>query len=152
MSSFEKLSLYTSLLALVVAGGSLLYTIRQVGLLKRQLQVDIRSRIAAVNRELLSLAFQDEELFRLFENQPLNNKSKQRHYIQMWLNHIFLMWDARQQQLLLESEWYADTKDISDFLSIETVGKHWEEVRSFYPPDFVAFVATLTNQRMLPVR
>ena len=147
MKADETISFFFSLLAVIISCGGLFYVIQQVRLLKRQLQVDFKSRAAAVNRELLGLAFNNPELFLLFEDKPLQSKSKQRHYIQMWLNHISLMWDARQQKLLSDAEWYSDTKDIADFFSIEIVRTHWEEVKSFYPPDFVGFISTLKRGR-----
>jgi len=130
----------------MVSCGGLIYTIRQVRLNKRRLQLDVKAQVAATNRDLLKLAFSNPELFSLFEDGIIQNESKRRHYIQMWLNHIFLMWEAHEQELLSDSEWYSDKKDIADFFTIKAVSKHWNEVKTFYPPDFVQFILCVSQQ------
>lgn len=139
----NTLNLVFSLLALSVSLGTLFYTVRQVRLLRSQLQIDADLRIAEVNRELLKMAFQDTELFDLFDDKPLSNKRKERHYLQMWFNHIHTMWNAHEHGLVSEAEWYSNVKDISVFFSINLVKKYWEESKCFFPASFVEFITSL---------
>ena len=133
-----------SLLSLLVSFATYLYVARQVRLLRSQIQIEAGFKIDAVNRELLTMAFNDAELFSLFEDRPFT-AYKQKFYIQMWLNHIDAMWQAHEHQLIKDSEWYAMKKDISDFFSINLVKQHWETVRSFHTPEFVQFVVSISS-------
>jgi hypothetical protein len=129
-----------ALLALLISIASLGYTVRQIHLLRCQLQEDVNFRMVGVNRELLAMAFEDAELFKLFEGKPMQNTCKQDHYIQMWINYTQLMWSARGKNLIDDSVWYSIEKEFRDFVSIPAVRKHWETKRKFYPPDFAQFV------------
>lgn len=143
----DLVSLALSLLALCVSVATLLYSIRQVGLLHGQLKVDADLRVAAVSRELFAMAFQDAELFNLFEDKPLLNKRKERHYVQMWFNHIQSMWNVHEHGLMSDAEWYSNMKDISVFFSLNIVKKYWEESKSFFPANFVQFITSLKDYR-----
>jgi len=143
----DIVSLALSLLALCVSVGTLFYTVRQVGLLRSQLKIDADLRVAAVSRELFTMAFQDPELFNLFEDKPLLNKQKERHYVQMWFNHVHTMWNVHEHGLISDAEWYSDMKDIALFFSINIVRKHWEESRGFFPANFVQFITSLKDYR-----
>jgi hypothetical protein len=136
-----------SVLALGVSIWTLLYTIRQVRLLRSQLGLDVDLRVAAVNRELLTMAFDDPELFNLFDDKPISNGNKERCYVQMWLNHVHTMWNIHKHGLKPDAEWYSDQKDIALLFSLKAVRKHWENSKSFFPADFVQFVASLKDYR-----
>lgn len=134
-----------SFFSLLVSLATYSYVVRQVGLLRSQIQIDAGFKIAAVNRELLGLAFEHNELFCLFEDKPFTD-FKQRHYIQMWINHIDSMWRANEHKLIEVSQWYAMKKDIADFYSISLVREHWEGVKTFYTPEFVQFITEILRQ------
>ena len=147
LKPLDLATLALSLLAVAVSVGSLAYTIRQVAFMRSQLRIDADMRIAAVSRELFAMAFQDPELFSLFEDKPMTNGRKEQHYVQMWFNHIHTMWNVHEQGLTSEAEWYGDIKDIALFFSIGIVRQRWEESRSYYPAQFVQFIASLRNYR-----
>lgn len=138
-------SLVLSFLALCVSVGTFFYAIRQVRFLRSQLRIDADLRVAAVNRELFTMAFHDAELFNLFEDKPLANKHKERHYVQMWFNHVHTMWNVHEHGLISDAEWYSDIKDIALFFSIKIVRQHWEESKGFFPANFVQFIASLKD-------
>jgi hypothetical protein len=148
--SFQDiLSPVLSILALCVSLASLSYTVRQIQLVHRQIHQDINFRIIGINRELLGLAFHDPELFLLFEDLPMSNPRKQKHYIQMWLNHAELMWGAAQRNLIEHSMWYSMQKEFRDFFSLSQVQRHWDTVKEFYSPGFVQFVAEFYTSKKL---
>lgn len=145
LNTQDVLTLGLSSLALLVSIWTLIYTVRQVGLLRSQIGLDLDMRVAAVNRELLTMAFNDPELFNVLDDKPLSNPHKERHYVQMWFNHVHTMWNVQKHGLKPEAEWYSDVKDIALLFSLTIVKKHWEDSKSFFPADFVQFIATLKN-------
>lgn len=140
MQSEQLFSNAIGFLALIIATGSALFTYGQLRLVKSQLQIDSYSRIAVVTRDLIGLAFSHTELLDIFEDRHLTDKRKEIRYLQLWINHIEVIWNIHKQGSLSGEHWQASVKDIEDFFSLSVVCEYWETVREYYPASFVQFI------------
>ena len=131
-------------LALVVSLIVMFFTARQVSLLVRQLRLDSLIKISDANREIISLGFDKPELWKtLYDSTDIadaKSAEERKRYLQLWFNHMHVIWKARNLGLLDRHEWSACKADMSDFLQIRSLKTHWEEVRNCYPKPFQKFL------------
>ena len=131
-------------LALAVSLIVMFFNARQLSLLMRQLRLDSLIKISDGNREIISLGFEKPELWKILydstEIPDAKNAEERKRYLQLWFNHMHVIWKAHELGLLDRHEWTACSIDIEDFLSIRSLRVHWQEVRSFYPEPFQKFM------------
>ena len=133
-------SLIISFVALGVSILAALFTGLQLHLFESQLKLEANSRIFDTTRELMSYGFQDSEFFQIFNGKAFSDLEKQRRYLQLWINHIFIIWDSANEGLISKSCWHAYTNDIKDFFSEHIIRSHWQEVKNSYPSKFCNFI------------
>lgn len=130
--------------ALFVSLVGMFFVTRQVSLLNRQLRLDSSIKISDANREIVSLGFGKSELWKvLYDSTEIHDPKsaeERKRYLQLWFNHMHIIWKAHDLKLLDRHEWIACKADIIDFLRVKTLKTHWVEVRNFYPKPFQKFV------------
>ena len=131
-------------LALTVSLFVMFLVARQVSLLNRQLRLDSLIKISEGNREIISIGFEKPELWKvLYDSSEIHDSKsaeERKRYLQLWFNHIHIIWKAHDLKLLDRHEWNACQADIADFLRIRSLRTHWSEVRNCYPEPFQIFL------------
>ncbi len=132
-------------LCAAVAGIAL--TLAQLRLFRRQLKLDALIRIMDSNREIVTLGFEHPPVWSLIEGESGTVTAQEalarRRYLQLWTNHMQLMWAARQLGLVSEGEWHAYRQNLGEFLRSPALRKHWASVARFYPKGFQRLVTQL---------
>ncbi len=133
-----------AVLALVVSLIVMFFNSRQLSLLVRQLRLDSLIKISDCNRQLVSLGFAKPELWKALNESTdlLDGKTAEdrRRYLQLWFNHMHVIWKAHRLGLLDRDEWNACRVDLIDSLRIRYLRTHWSEVKEYYPKAFQCFV------------
>src|SRR6185503_5293421 len=121
-------------LALFVSLFVMFITARQVSLLSRQLRLDSLIKISDANREIVSLGFEKPSLWKvLYDTNELHDPKsaeERKRYLQLWFNHIHVIWKSYHLDLLDRYEWEACRADIAGALKIRSLQTHWTEVRN----------------------
>ena len=133
---------------LLVALGGILLALLQLRLLRRQLKLDALIKIMDSNREIVALGFEYPALWSALEDNTATvfaeEAQARRRYLQLWINHMQVMWGAWRLGLISGREWEAYRSDIAEFLRVEALREHWTRVARFYPKGFQRLVAKLS--------
>ncbi len=125
--------------ALFIAFSSFSVAYVQMKLFNRQIRLDCLIRITAVNREILSLGFNDPELFRVLNGDRIDSE-KEKRYLQLWLNQIENIWQAQQSQLFQRDHFRALRRDIADMFQLKSMQEHWRKTSQYYSVGFCLFI------------
>ncbi len=140
-------STYFAALALIVSLFLMFLTARQVSLLSRQLRLDSQIKISDANRQIISLGFDKPELWKIVDDSreilDAKKAEQRKRYLQLWFNHIQIVWKANDLGLFDQDEWRASRADIADFLTIRALRTHWSEVKRFYSKPFQKFIDSI---------
>lgn len=133
---------------LLVALAGLVITLIQLSWLRRQLQLDALLRIMDSNRALVALGFDHPQLWTLLEDAPAVGSEVQvrRRYLQLWLNHMQILWTAWRLGVVSGLEWQAFERDMRDSLKTRCLQEHWKQVAGYYPKGFGRLIAQLSPQ------
>ena len=122
-------------------------TLSQLRLFRRQLKLDALIRIMESNRKIVTLGFEYPPVWSLIEGESATITAQEaltrRRYLQLWTNHMQIMWAARQLGLVSEGEWQAYRQDLGEFLRSPALREHWASVARFYPKGFQRLVTQL---------
>jgi hypothetical protein len=132
--------------ALVAVLAGLAFTLVQLAMLRRQLQLDALLRIMEANRALVALGFAHPTVWTVMEDGPVLGAEAQvrRRYLQLWLNHMQVLWTAWRLGVVSGGEWQAYQEDMAAFLDSQCVQAHWARVARYYPRGFRRLIATLS--------
>jgi hypothetical protein len=108
------------------------FTLGQLVLLRRQLKLDALIRIMESNREIMAMGFEHPAVWAVMEGStPPEVDAEilpQRRYLQLWMNHMQVMWMARRLGLVSGLEWTAYRQDMAESLRAPSLQAHWAEV------------------------
>lgn len=132
---------YVIVLPIVISCIAITLTLIQLSLLRRQLHLDALIKIVQSNRELMTMGFEKPALWEFFKGKwetvtDEAAKEQRRRYFQLWLNHMHVIWKAREVGLYDMHEWNCTRDDMADFFRLEPFRAHWHEVQRFYPEPF----------------
>jgi len=134
---------------LFVALGGIALTLVQLRLFRRQLKLDALIKIMDSNREIVTLGFASPTVWSLIEGESTTITAQEalarRRYLQLWTNHMQIMWAAWQLGLVSGREWHAYRQDLVEFLRTPVLQQHWASVARFYPKGFQCLVAQLSG-------
>lgn len=145
MTEYEKLTLFIASGALCIALISALFVFFQLRVGKKQVSLEHFSKIIAVNRELLTLGFQDPELFRVIDGKKIEDEVKLRKYLQLWVNQTDLIFKAKKAKVLDKETIKALDSDVAELFALQEMRKHWNEVGQYYSKDMQAYINRLIN-------
>ena len=132
---------------LFVAVAGIALTLAQLRLFRRQLKLDALIRIVDSNREVVSLGFEHPRVWTAMERSGETVSSSEalvrRRYLQLWTNHMQIMWAAWRLGLVPEREWAAYRQDLGEFFRTPALREHWTSVARFYPKGFRRLVTQL---------
>jgi hypothetical protein len=66
-------------------------------------------------------------------------------FIQLWLNHVVVVWKCRRNGMLDADDWDACCRDIESILALPAVREEWLRVRDYYPKAFQQELARVSN-------
>ncbi len=137
-----------SMAGLCVALVGIGLTFLQVFLMRRQLKLDALIRIMDSNRQLVALGFEHPAVWLALEEKGdallAEEVLAHRRYLQLWMNHMQIMWSAWRLGLVAGREWQAYRQDMTEFLRVKALQEHWDRVSRFYPEGFQRLVGELT--------
>ena len=133
---------------LLVAAVGISLTLLQLRLLRRQLMLDALVRIMDSNRAIVALGFEHPGVWSSLHSGATvlaEEAQLRRRYLQLWTNHMQMIWGAWRLGLVSRREWEAYRRDMSDFLRVPAWQEHWAQVAEFYPRGFRRLVAALVS-------
>ena len=126
-------------------------TLLQLLLLRRQLKLDALIKVMDSNREIVALGFEHPAVWSVMEDDPAtvlaSEATAHRRYLQLWVNHMQVMWMAWKLGLVSGREWAAYRLDMAEFLRGQSLQEHWTKVSRFYPEGFRRLVSELSSSR-----
>ena len=132
---------------LFVALVGMAFTLAQLVLLRRQLKLDALIRIMDSNRAIVTLGFEHPAVWTVLERTSPDpgptEGSAARRYLQLWVNHMLILWMAWRLGLVSGGEWEAYRLDMTEFLRAPSLRAHWVRVSRFYPRKFQELIAGL---------
>ena len=120
----------------------------QVRLLVRQLRLDAIMRLTESSRRFAAIAIERPELWESIQvAEPCckHESFRRDRYIQLWLNHVVVVWKCWHNGMLEAGDWEACCRDIESFLCLPAVQEEWLRVRDFYPRGFQRELARVSN-------
>lgn len=124
-------------------------TLFQLLLLRRQLKLDALIKIMDSNRQIVALGFEHPIVWAAMEGGAgtvfAEEALAQRRYLQLWMNHMQIMWGAWRLGLVSRREWEAYRLDMREFLRSPCLQEHWAKVWRYYPRGFRRLVAELAQ-------
>lgn len=130
-----EISEWVAVVSVVIAVASLAVHLR---LNLKQSRANALIQIYANNRDLLSMGFDHPQLLKVLSNGQEEDFS--RRYLQMWVNHMSLLFQLQKQGSLTREQWQAFELDIRDLMQIPAMETHWQPRGEFYPADFRNFI------------
>ena len=118
----------------------------QVRLLIRQLRLDAMLRVAESSRRFASVGIERPELWEAVGSKELKSGSDlvlRCRFIQLWLNHVVIVWKCWRTGMMDSSDWETCCRDIESILSLPAVREEWFRVQGFYPLRFQEDMARL---------
>jgi hypothetical protein len=120
----------------------------QVRLLVRQIRLDSLIRIADSSRRFAAIAIERPELWeamQIAEPRSGHEGFRRDRFIQLWLNHVVVVWKCWRSGMLDAGDWEACCRDIEAILSLPAVQEEWLRVRDYYPRAFQQELARVSN-------
>jgi hypothetical protein len=111
----------------------------QVQMLVRQLRLDAMLRVAESSRRFATVGIERPELWASIQSKESHGGPEEvvrNRFIQVWLNHVVIVWKCRRSGMIEASDWEACCRDIESILSFPAVREEWLRVRGFYPRKF----------------
>jgi hypothetical protein len=118
----------------------------QVQMLVRQLRLDAMLRVAESSRRFATVGIERPELWESVRSKDSKGGPEEilrSRFIQLWLNHVVIVWKCWRSGMLDASDWDACCRDIESLLSLPAVREEWFRVRVFYPRSFQEEVGRL---------
>lgn len=109
----------------------------QQHLTRQQSKAEAKARHCDRTQTLILTALNDPELLAIISGNSEENQ-KLRRYLQLWLNHIELIY--RQRHFFERPHWKGTINDIRDFMVMPPIQEHWIRNRHFYAADFQSFM------------
>jgi len=140
---------------LLVASVGIIITVTQLVLLRRQLKLDALIKLIDSNRAIVAVGIDHPRVWPTPEGPPLGGihdedflgeSNVRRRYLQLWINHMQLMWGAWRLGVISREEWNAYRLDMADLLRLPASRDHWDRVARFYPKGFRRFIAELRQR------
>ena len=139
-----------SVFGLLVAIVGIWLTLSQLVLLRRQLRLDSLIKIMDSNRELVSIGFEHPIVWSALDSSSgtvlVEEAQAQNRYVQLWLNHVQVIWGAWKAHLVSKSEWEAYRRDMMEGFRVKALQERWKELAEFYPLEFQKLVAEVVDE------
>ncbi len=140
-----------SIFSAAVSFIGLLFVALQIRASTRQRESDSLVKITDINRELLSLGFSHPQLFTIMEDGKTADPVWERRFLQLWLNQFSLVHSYLTQSVLRAELKENLERDLSDFMAMENMRRHWQRYGMLYPASFQKYVNAILKKVEPPV-
>jgi len=106
----------------------------------RQRTSDSLVKILDVNRELITLGFSHPQLFVILTGDKDADPVWTQRYLQLWLNQFSLVYSYLQHSVLQGEAKDNLERDLSEFMAMANMRKHWQRYGRLYPASFQAYI------------
>jgi hypothetical protein len=106
----------------------------------RQRTSDSLVEILDVNRELITLGFSHPQLFGILDDAKNADPIWEQYYLQLWLNQFSLIHSYLKESVLKGERRENLQRDLSDFMMMANMRRHWQKFGKFYPASFQEYV------------
>jgi hypothetical protein len=131
---------YIALFSATVSFVALIFVGVQIRAATRQRTSDSLVKILDVNRELITLGFSHPELFEILTGDKNPNPVKTQRYLQLWLNQFSLVFSYLQHSVLRGEAKDNLERDLSEFMTMPNMRKHWQKFGRLYPASFQSYI------------
>jgi hypothetical protein len=130
----------------------LLFVAMQIRDATKQREMDSLVKVYDINRELLSLGFSHPQLFAIMENTGKTDPMWENRYLQLWFNQFSLVHSYLRHSLFRREFKESLDRDITDFMRLENVRRHWERNSQYYPSAFQNYANALIKKIEPPTK
>ncbi len=141
-----SISEYVDIATAIMMLGSVVLVVIQLKVHNEQRKLDSFAKLYDINRELISLGFNNTELFEVLLDSEDVDPRLERRYLQLWFNQLSLMHAYRSRGLYPCEQPESLEADVQDFLQMKNMRSHWEAFGGYYPKAFRLFVEEMINQ------
>jgi hypothetical protein len=134
---FEHIASLTNIVISIIG---LSIVILQLRIGNRQRESEALVKILDTNRHLLTLGFDRPEMFSILNDVKKVDPMAERYYLQLWLNQFSLVHSYLMNSMLRGELRDNLKRDVSDFMAMHNMRKHWNKYGRFYPSSFQDFV------------
>ena len=131
---------YIALFSASVSSVALLFLGLQLRDATRQRTSDSLVKILDTNRELITLGFSHPQLFEILTGDKDINHVFTQRYLQLWLNQFSLVFFYLQNSVLPGEAKENLERDLSEFMNMPNMCKHWQKFGRLYPVSFQAYI------------
>jgi len=115
-----------------------------------QRELDSLMKVYDINRQLITLGFSHPELFDIMADKDNADPVRERRYLQLWLNQFSLVFSYMNDSIFKRELKDSLTRDVSEFLTMENMRRHWRHHGAFYPAPFQTFVNDIIKKNEAP--
>ncbi|GHC12029.1 DUF6082 family protein [Cerasicoccus arenae] len=112
----------------------------------RQMRFQAVLEIYKTNRELIQLALDDPDLMAVLEGREEVDSTKERRYLQMWLNQMTMVYLGWRNRFLPRSSWEGLRRDIQESSQSPNVRKLWNQLSPYYDEEFQKFMTEMIDK------
>ena len=129
---------------------SLLLVVWQLRRDARQRESQSLVEIYDINRQLLSLGFDHPQLFQILADAENVDPILARRYLQLWLNQFSLIYSYMYESVFKRELEDSLVRDVSDFMTMKNMQRHWREHGAYYPQSFQDFINGILKKKESP--
>lgn len=100
------------------------------------------NKIYDINRELIKIGFEEPVLFSVLREEAVDDIEAERKtkYIQLWINHLSVIWESYDNGFIREEQWISIKRDIIYTMALDSMQEHWRNVKAVYPDGFTQLI------------
>jgi len=131
---------FVALFSAAISFAGLMLVVLQLRASTKQREMESVVEILSVNRELVSLGFSHPQLFKILEDSKHADPVWEQYYLQLWLNQFALTHSYMTRAMLRRELRENLTRDVTDFMAMENMQRHWQKFGKLYSTTFQAYV------------
>jgi hypothetical protein len=141
---------YIALFSATVSFIALIFVGVQIRAATRQRTSDSLVKILDTNRELITLGFSHPQLFEILTGDKNPNHVFTQRYLQLWLNQFSLVYFYLQNSVLQGEAKDNLERDLSEFMTMPNMRKHWQKFGKLYPASFQTYINEILRKDESP--
>ena len=148
MSLDQKIALFSAMVSFI----GLVFVGLQLRAGTRQQMSDSLVKILDTTRELISLGFSHPKLFEILAGKKETDPILTQRYLHLWLNHFSLVHSYLEHSMLGAETRDNLERDLTEFMGMASMRKHWQRFGSLYPISFQTFIDEILKKDEPPTK
>ena len=111
----------------------------------RQRKLETQIHLYEINRELISLGFENPELFEVLKGRECVDPTIERRYLQLWLNLLSLIFTFQETGGFQRDYQECCDHDVRDMIRMPNMRRHWHQYGKYYPASFRNWVREILH-------